>query len=261
MGARTATRRRRPSPQTGQRSMSRPVRRSMRSCTGTRAGRAAARAAPRARGTAQEPRAVGGWRASRNGGCGRSRRERCGARKGAKDIAVVGGGNSAVEEGLHLTTFAEKVTLLVRGDRLTASQIAVDKVNEPTSRVEVKYNVVVDAFEGQDSKLKTIRYHDRDGGAMKEIHPAAVFIFIGQQPNTAFLNGYAEMDKYGFVLTGHDLTPHAHGSHKPLPVESSVPGVFAAGDARHDSTKQVASAVGEGAASAIAIREFLKKAG
>ena len=181
--------------------------------------------------------------------------------KGAKDIVVVGGGNSAVEEGLHLTTFAEKVTLLVRGDRLTASQIAIDKVNEPTSRVEVKYNVVVDAFDGQDSKLKTIRYHDRDSGMVKEIHPAAAFIFIGQQPNTAFLNDYVEMDKYGFVLTGHDLTHDAHSSHKPLPFESSVPGVFAAGDARHGSTKQVASAVGEGAASAIAIREFVKKAG
>lgn len=56
------------------------------------------------------------------------------------------------------------------------------------------------------------------------------------------------MDKYGFVLTGHDFTHDAHGSHKPLPFESSVPGVFAAGDARHGSTKQVASAVGEGAA-------------
>ena len=149
----------------------------------------------------------------------------------------------------------------MRGDRLTASQIAVDKVNEPTSRVEAKYNGVVDAFEGQDSKLKTIRYHDGNSGVMKEIHPAAAFIFIGQQPNTAFLNDYVEMDTYRFVLTGHDLTHDAHGSHTPLPFESSVPGVFAAGDARHGSTKQVASAVGEGAASAIAIRELLKKAG
>src|SRR5262245_61797601 len=113
--------------------------------------------------------------------------------KGSKEIAVVGGGNSAVEEGLHLTNFTDKVTLLVRGDKLTASQIAIDKLNEPTSRVEVKYNVVVDAFEGQDSKLKAIRYHDRDSGVLKEIHPAAAFIFIGQQPNTAFLNDYVEM--------------------------------------------------------------------
>src|SRR5262249_57189818 len=62
--------------------------------------------------------------------------------KDSKEIIVVGGGNSAVEEGLHLTNFTDKVTLLVRGDKLTASQIAIDKVNEPTSHVEVKYNVI-----------------------------------------------------------------------------------------------------------------------
>lgn len=180
--------------------------------------------------------------------------------KGSKEIVVVGGGNSAVEEGLHLTNFTEKVTLLVRGDKLTASQIAVDKVNEPNSRVEVKYNVIVDAFEGKDSKLKTIKYHFKDSGNTEEIHPAAAFIFIGQTPNTGFLKEYVELDKYGFVLTGHDLAHDAHASaHKPLPFETSVPGIFAAGDARHGSTKQVASAVGEGAAASISIREFLRK--
>ena len=179
--------------------------------------------------------------------------------KGSKEIVVVGGGNSAVEEGLHLTNFTDKVTLLVRGDKLTASQIAIEKVNEPTSHVDVKYNVIVDAFEGQDSKLKTIKYHYKDNSNVEEIHPAAAFIFIGQQPNTAFLKDYAEMDKYGFVLTGHDLTHDDHASdHKPLPFESSIPGIFVAGDARHGSTKQVASAVGEGAAASISIREFLK---
>ncbi|HKY52984.1 MAG TPA: FAD-dependent oxidoreductase, partial [Anaerolineales bacterium] len=182
--------------------------------------------------------------------------------KGSKEIVVVGGGNSAVEEGLHLTNFTEKVILLVRGDKLTASQIAVDKVNELDSKVEVRYNVIVDAFEGQDSKLKTIKYHYKDSNKMEETHPAAAFIFIGQTPNTAFLNGHVEMDKYGFVLTGHDLSHDEHMSnHRALPFETSVPGIFVAGDARHGSTKQVASAVGEGAAASISIREFLRKMG
>ncbi|HXD11183.1 MAG TPA: FAD-dependent oxidoreductase [Anaerolineales bacterium] len=182
--------------------------------------------------------------------------------KGSKEIVVVGGGNSAVEEGLHLTNFTEKVTLLVRGDALTASQIAIDKVNEPTSRIDVKYNVIVDAFEGQDSKLKTIKYHYKDSDQQEEIHPAASFIFIGQTPNTAFLKEYVEMDKYGFILTGHDLTHDKDmKDHRPLPFETSVSGIFVAGDARHGSTKQVASAVGEGAAASISIREFLKKMG
>jgi thioredoxin reductase (NADPH) len=180
--------------------------------------------------------------------------------EGAKEIVVVGGGNSAVEEGLHLTSFADKVTLLVRSDRLTASRIALDKVNEPASRIEVKYNTVVEAIEGQDSKLKTIKYRSKDSSAIQELHPAAVFIFIGQLPNTSFLKGRAEVDKHGFVLTGHDI---GHGKEimgmEPLPLETSIPGIFAAGDVRHGSTKQVASAVGEGAAASISISEFLRR--
>src|SRR5215510_2096963 len=149
--------------------------------------------------------------------------------KGSKEIVVVGGGNSAVEEGLHLTNFTDKVTLLVRGDKLTASQIAIDKVNEPSSHVDVKYNVIVDAFDGQDSKLKTIKSHYKDSNKTEEIHPAASFIFIGQMPNTSFVKDYIEMDKYGFILSGHDLVHDDHMSaHKPLPFETNVPGIFAA---------------------------------
>lgn len=182
--------------------------------------------------------------------------------KSSKEIVVIGGGNSAVEEGLHLTNFTDKVTLLVRGDKLTASQIAVDKVNAPGSKVDVKYNVIVDAFEGEDSKLKSIKYHYKDSGEVEEVHPAAAFIFIGQTPNTGFLKDYVELDKWGFVRTGHNL-PHREDLRDidALPFETSVPGVFAAGDARHGSTKQVASAVGEGAAASISIREYLRKVG
>jgi thioredoxin reductase (NADPH) len=181
--------------------------------------------------------------------------------KGAKNIVVIGGGNSACEEGLHLTTFAEQVTLLVRGDKLTASQVVIDNINEPTSRVKVIYNVVVDSFEGENSKLKKINYHDAISGRKETIAPQAAFVFIGQKPNTEFAQKYLQMDKYGFILTGHDF---AHGEFdqediERLAFETSVSGVFAAGDVRHGSVKQVASAVGEGAAAAISIREFLKR--
>lgn len=181
--------------------------------------------------------------------------------KGAKNIVVIGGGNSACEEGLHLTTFAEKVTLLVRGDKLTASQVAIDKINEPASRVEVKFNVAVDSFEGENSKLKKIHFHDSATGEKDEIKPEAAFIFIGQKPNTEFAKDSVKTDKHGFILTGHDLAHNQsdkkYGEH--LAFETSMTGVFAAGDVRHDSIKQVASAVGEGAAAAISIREFLKR--
>src|SRR5690349_577475 len=182
--------------------------------------------------------------------------------KGSKEIVVIGGGNSAVEEGLHLTNFAEKVTLLVRGDRLTASRVAMEKVNEPNSGVEVRYHTEVQAIEGEHSKLKTLKVRNTQTGETGEIHPAAAFIFIGQLPNTSFLKDYAELDDYGFVMTGHDIfhaTRRGNMSLDPLPFETSVPGIFAAGDVRHGSTKQVASAVGEGAAASISIREFLRR--
>ncbi|MEN9562826.1 MAG: thioredoxin-disulfide reductase, partial [Chloroflexota bacterium] len=179
--------------------------------------------------------------------------------KGAKEIVVVGGGNSAVEEGLHLTHFAEQVTLLVRGDRLTASQIAIEKVNEPSSKIKVQYNTSVDSFDGQDSKLKVIKTRNLVTGESGEVHPAAAFIFIGQQPNSEFIKSYVQTDLYGFILTGHDLSHKKTDSqNQPLAFETSTPGIFAAGDVRHGSVKQVASAVGEGAAASISIREYLR---
>lgn len=179
--------------------------------------------------------------------------------KDSKQIVVVGGGNSAVEEGLHLTNFTEKVTMLVRGDKLTASQFAIDKVHEPNSKVEVIYNTAVEAFEGENSKLKTIKYREKDGNELVELHPAAAFVFIGQTPNTGFMKDYVELDEYGFALTGHDVKHKLMGMPEPLPFETSVPGIFVAGDARHGSTKQVASAVGEGAAASISIREYFRR--
>jgi len=181
--------------------------------------------------------------------------------KGAKNIVVIGGGNSACEEGLHLTNFAEQVTLLVRGDKLTASQVAIDNINQPNSRVKVKFNVAIDSFEGENSKLKRINFHHTVTNEKGRIEPEAAFVFIGQKPNTEFAKDYLQLDKYGFMLTGHDLA-HAHsstGGEGRLAFETSMSGVFAAGDVRHDSVKQVASAVGEGAAAAISIREFLKR--
>ncbi len=181
--------------------------------------------------------------------------------KGADEILVVGGGNSACEEGLHLTSVARKVVLLVRGDRLTASQIIVDKLESPNSRVEVRTRTVVESFEGEKSRLKSVTVRNLDTNEKEVMHPAAAFLFIGQQPNSDFAVGYLEMDPQGFILTGHDLVHDRKfkGEREPLAFETSIPGVFAAGDVRHGSTKQVASAVGEGAAAAISIRDYLRR--
>ncbi len=175
-------------------------------------------------------------------------------------VAVIGGGNSAAEESLFLTKFANKVTLLVRGAGLTASQVIQEKVlTHP--KIEARFNTEVQAFEGAESKLKQLRLHNNQTGTTELLAVNGAFIFIGLAPNTGFLSdsGVA-LDRYGFILTGHDLA-HAKlisAESRPGLLETSAPGIFAAGDVRAGSTKQVASATGEGATAALLIREHLK---
>jgi thioredoxin reductase (NADPH) len=178
-------------------------------------------------------------------------------------VAVIGGGNSAAEESLFLVKFAEKVTLLVRDDKLSASQVIQEKVlNHP--QIEVRFNTEVTKFSGKGGKLKAVEVKDRNSGTAETIHPSGVFVFIGLTPNTSILNGTeVELNQWGFVLTGHDLVHDgrqipAFGGRAPMFLETSVPGIFAAGDVRQGSTKQVASAAGEGATAALLLREYLK---
>jgi thioredoxin reductase (NADPH) len=158
-------------------------------------------------------------------------------------VAVIGGGNSAGEESLFLTRFADKVTIVVRGAEMTASKIVVDKVTT-NPKINVRYNVEVAELHGE-SKLSGITMRDRASGATETINPAAVFVFIGLSPNSGWLPAAIQRDPTGFIVT-------------QLNLETTLPGVFAAGDVRLGSTKQAASAVGEGATAALMIREYLK---
>jgi len=182
--------------------------------------------------------------------------------KGAGQLVVVGGGNSAVEEAIFLTKFARKVTLIVRGKELSASKVARDKVAEMVN-MEVKYESQVKEFRG-NGKLTTVVIANTATGALEELHPAAVFVFIGLHPNSELVKDLVTLDPYGYIVTGHDLIrgpsmeANSESPRSPYAMETSVPGIFAAGDVRSGSTKQVASAVGEGASAAIAIREYLK---
>jgi thioredoxin reductase (NADPH) len=160
-----------------------------------------------------------------------------------KQVAVIGGGNSAGEESLFLTRFADQVTMLVRGSELTASKIVVDKVLE-SPKIEQHFNTEVVALQG-DGKLSSVTVRDRQSGAESTLAPAGVFVFIGLSPNSDWLPASIERDPYGFVVTNQML-------------ETSLPGVFAAGDVRLGSTKQAASAAGEGATAALMVREYLK---
>jgi thioredoxin reductase (NADPH) len=178
-------------------------------------------------------------------------------------VAVIGGGNSAVEESLFLVKFAEEVELLVRGNQLTASQVLIDKaLSHP--KIKVRFNTEVIGFDGSGGKLKSVTIKNNQTGKTSVIHPVGVFVFIGQTPNTNFLKGFAiQTNQWGFIITGHDLVhdsppPDGFESREPAILETSVPGIFAAGDVRSGSTKQVASAAGEGATAALLIREYLK---
>ena len=156
-------------------------------------------------------------------------------------VVVVGGGNSAGEEGIFLTKFASDVTLLVRGPKLTASQVVQDKIAE-IDKIKVLYNTEVKAFEGRRT-LEGVEIYNKVTGATETLHPKGVFVFIGLSPNTGWLPETIQRDATGFIKTDPTLM-------------TSIPGVFAAGDARQGSTKQAASAAGEGATAALMIREY-----
>jgi len=161
-------------------------------------------------------------------------------------VLVVGGGNSGFEEGLFLTKFASRVDIVEFSPQVKASQILQEKVAEQLN-MSVTVNHAVKAFKGAH-KLEAIVVQDRATGALKEWQYDGVFVFIGLSPNSDLVKGKVELDKFGFAVTDHRLM-------------TSLPGLFAAGDVRAGSTKQAASAVGEGATAALAIREYLKKVG
>lgn len=181
-----------------------------------------------------------------------------------KNVAVIGAGNSATEESLLLTKFAERVTILVRGTEFKATRLIQEKVFEHP-KIEVRWQTEVKAFRGANSKLTRLTLSNTQTGLEEDLPVDGAFIFIGLVPNTGFLEGSGvTLNKWGFVLTNHDLPqmdpkPEAYARRAPFMLETGVPGVFAAGDVRSASTKQVVSAAGEGAAAALAIREYLKR--
>ena len=160
-----------------------------------------------------------------------------------RDVVVVGGGNSAGEEGLFLTRFASHVTIVTRGDKLTASRIVVDKVAEHPE-IDVVANTEIASFRGGDH-VDGVVLRDRGTGAERTLAAAGVFVFIGLKPNAELVKDLVDVDPTGFVVADAGM-------------QTSVPGVFVAGDVRSGSTKQAASAAGEGAAAAIAIRRYLE---
>lgn len=166
--------------------------------------------------------------------------------KGSKELMVIGGGNSGVEEGLFLSQFTDRVTLVEFNPELKASALLQEKIR---SRPEfnILTNTQVTEFRG-NGRLKSVLAKNRATGESIELQPQAAFVFIGLTPNAGFLEGAVELDQWGFIKTDDTL-------------QTSLPGVFAAGDVRSGSTKQLASAIGEGVTALLMVRQYLQKLG
>jgi thioredoxin reductase (NADPH) len=180
---------------------------------------------------------------------------------GASPVVVVGGGNSAGQAAIFLSQGGCNVTLVIRGPDLAKgmSRYLVERV-EADPNVTVRSRTTVVALDG-DETLRAVYLNGADGESALQC--AGLFSFIGADPSSGWLNGYADLDDRGFVLTDLSLTPEQRGhawqalARSPLPFETSHPGLFAVGDLRSGSTKRVAAAVGEGSAAVRSVHEYL----
>jgi thioredoxin reductase (NADPH) len=170
-----------------------------------------------------------------------------GAFYSGKRIAVIGGGNSGVQEAIFLTRFADHIDLLVRSE-LKADRVLIKQLESMSDKITVHTNVNVDEITTTDDKVDGVAVTRKSTGKEDKILVDGVFVFIGLLPNTGFLqDSGVELDESGFVIASTRL-------------ETSVPGIFVAGDVRSDSVKQVVSAAGDGAVAALNIREYLDEA-
>lgn len=162
-----------------------------------------------------------------------------------KRLVVVGGGNSAVQEAIFLTRYASQIDMLVRSDKLRASEVLQKDLKKHADKIKIHFNTTTDEILAKDGKVVGVK------GTLNKKEPVTidtdgVFIFIGLKPNTGFLEGSGiELDEIGLVKTDINL-------------QTNIPGVFAAGDVRSGATMQIASASGEGATAALEIRHYLE---
>ena len=168
-----------------------------------------------------------------------------------KKLVVVGGGNSAVQEAIFLTKFATHIDMLVRSDKLRASEVLQHELGNHKDKIKVHYNTTTDKIIGIEKdgfmKVSKVIGTDKKSNQKVEFSTDGVFVFVGLKPNTGFLAGSGvKLDRAGFIETDSEL-------------RTAVPGIFCAGDVRSGATMQIASASGEGATAALKIREFLKE--
>lgn len=161
-----------------------------------------------------------------------------------KTLVVVGGGNSAVQEALFLTRFTTHIDMIVRS-KISASEVLQHELDKAVQegKITVHLDTRTEQIVGEDNKLVGVMVES--AGEKRRIDVDGVFVFIGLLPNTGFLKGIVDLDQHNFVITDSHL-------------QTSLKGVFAAGDVRSGATMQIASAVGEGATAALSMREFIE---
>ncbi len=164
-----------------------------------------------------------------------------------KKLVVVGGGNSAVQEAIFLTRFASSIDMLVRGSEFRASDVLQRELEKHSDKITVHLNTTTDEIVGDDNKVTKVLGTDKTTSKKVEFLTDGIFIFVGLAPNTGFLKDSSiELDDIGFINTDQNL-------------QTSMQGVFAAGDVRSGATMQIASASGEGATAALNIRHYLEQ--
>jgi thioredoxin reductase (NADPH) len=182
----------------------------------------------------------------------------------SRDVVVAGGGNSAAQAALYLARYAHDVYLAIRGGSIEAgmSSYLVDHIGT-TENIHVLLDTEIVEV-GGNSHLEFVLLANRKSGENRKLPASALFVYIGAAAHTGILDGVVELDPAGFILTGQDLMrdgarPKGWAPDRdPFFLETSVPGVFAAGDVRHQSVKRVASAVGEGAVAVALVHQYLK---
>lgn len=166
-----------------------------------------------------------------------------------KQVVSVGGGNTAIEETLHLCKFADKVTIIHRRDEFRATKVLAEelvaKANEPNSNLVIKYSTVATAIEGQ-GKVQSVKLKDVKTDKIEDYPCDGVFIFIGMVPNTSFLKGFVDLTDAGFIKCECTY------------LRTRVPGVFAVGDCRVGAAMQLATASGDGVIAAMMLKQYLR---
>ncbi len=175
---------------------------------------------------------------------------------------LVGAANSAGQAALNLARYAKKVVLVVRASGLTdsMSRYLIERI-EAAPNIEIRTRSQVTACEGA-GHLEALTVTDRDTGVSEVVQSSWLFVFIGASPRTEWLGSSIVRDEHGFIVTGQNLLSPKHAQAWSLPrspyaLETSVPGIFAAGDVRLDSMKRVSSAVGEGAMAVHLVHRYL----